>query len=46
MAVIGQREVEAGVIAVRSRKNGEEGTMTSDDFIARLQSEIHETLHS
>jgi len=40
MAVIGQREAEAGTISVRSRKHGEEGLMTIPDFITRLQTEI------
>jgi len=40
MAVIGQREAEAGTISVRSRKHGEEGLMTTPDFIIRLQTEI------
>ena len=39
MAVIGKREAEAGQIAVRSRKNGDEGPTTIADFIERLKYE-------
>jgi len=46
MAVIGKREVEAGTVSVRTRKNGDEGTMTNADFISRLRSEIEGTLGS
>ncbi|MEM7697827.1 MAG: threonine--tRNA ligase, partial [Verrucomicrobiota bacterium] len=37
MAVIGQREAEANSVAVRSRKNGDEGVMTVEDFVDRLE---------
>ncbi len=39
MGVIGQREAEARSIAVRSRKNGEEGAMEVDAFVERLLEE-------
>ncbi|MBQ2713157.1 MAG: hypothetical protein IJF71_07225, partial [Clostridia bacterium] len=40
MVIIGDKEVENGVIAVRSRGAGDLGTMTKGDFIARLMQEI------
>jgi threonyl-tRNA synthetase len=40
MAVIGKREAEAGQIAVRSRKNGDEGPTGIADFLDRMQAEI------
>lgn len=40
MLVIGDKEVESGVVAVRSRKEGDLGVSTLDDFIIKLQKEI------
>ncbi len=40
MAVIGAREAEAGKVALRRRKEGDLGTLTVDEAIARLQDEI------
>ncbi|MFM7605847.1 MAG: threonine--tRNA ligase [Prosthecobacter sp.] len=40
MAVIGKREAEAGQIAVRSRKKGDEGPTAIADFLDRVQAEI------
>ncbi len=40
MAVIGQKEVDAGTIAVRSRKEGELGAMPVADYIAKALEEI------
>ena len=34
VAVIGDNEVDAGTVAVRSRKDGDLGTMTIDEFAA------------
>ena len=36
MLVIGDREAEAGTVAVRNRKHGDQGVKTLDDFIAHL----------
>ena len=44
MLIIGDKEVENGVVAVRSRKGGDLGTMTLEDFLARIQSEVNEKL--
>lgn len=41
MAVIGKREAEAGQVAVRSRKNGDEGPISIPDFLARITQEAH-----
>lgn len=40
ICVIGEREVEAGTLAVRSTKVGELGAMSVDEFIAKLTEEI------
>jgi threonyl-tRNA synthetase len=42
MLVTGEQEVEAGLVAVR-RRNGEDlGTMSVDDFLDRLDTEVRE----
>ena len=40
MLIIGDKEVENGVIAARSRKAGDLGTMTLDAFIERINEEV------
>lgn len=40
MLVIGDKEVENGTVAVRSRKDGDLGTMTLEAFIARAADEV------
>ncbi len=40
MLIIGDKEVENGVVAVRSRKGGDLGTMPLDEFIAKVNEEI------
>ena len=40
MLVIGDKEVEAGAVAVRSRKNGDMGAKPADEFISELLKEI------
>lgn len=42
MIIIGDKEKEQGVIAVRSRKNGDLGTMTVEEFYALIKKEIDE----
>ena len=42
MLIIGDKEKENGVVAVRSRSEGDLGTMTLDDFLARINKEIRE----
>ncbi len=42
MLVIGEREAEAGLVSVRSRKDGDIGTMTMDEFIAKALKEVAE----
>ena len=37
VAVIGDNEVDAGTVAVRSRKDGDLGTMTVEEFAALLR---------
>jgi len=40
MVIIGDRDVEAGIVSVRHRKLGDLGTMTRDALLTRLKSEI------
>ncbi|MFA6930711.1 MAG: threonine--tRNA ligase [Lentisphaeria bacterium] len=42
LLVVGEKEMEAGTVAVRSRANGEEGAIPFQDFLARAQKEIAE----
>ena len=42
MIVVGAKEVESYTIAVRSRKDGEKGAMSVDQFISELLLEIAE----
>ena len=40
MIIVGDKDIEAGTVAVRSRKNGDEGSATIEEFIARIKEEI------
>ncbi len=40
MLIVGDKEAEAGLVAVRSRKNGDIGTMTLEAFMARVRQEV------
>jgi threonyl-tRNA synthetase len=42
MLVIGDKEMENRQVAVRSRKDGDLGVMSFDDFIVKLTDEIAE----
>ena len=43
MLIIGDKEVESGnTVAVRSRSEGDLGTMTAEDFIAKVAKEDRE----
>jgi threonyl-tRNA synthetase len=42
MLVLGAREEQAGEIAVRSRKNGDEGALGASEFVKRIQMEAKE----
>ena len=42
MIVVGAKEVESNTVSVRSRKDGEKGAMTIDEFINELLTEIAE----
>ncbi len=42
MLVLGAREEQAGEIAVRSRKNGDEGALSASEFVKRIQMEVKE----
>jgi len=36
MLVVGDREAQGGLVAVRNRKHGDQGAVSADEFIARL----------
>ena len=40
MLVLGAKEQEGNLVAVRSRKDGDIGTMKVDEFVAKVQEEI------
>ena len=42
MLIIGDKEKENGVVSVRSRSQGDMGTMTLDDFLAIINKEVRE----
>ncbi len=42
MLVVGDRDVEAGVVSVRARKAGDLGQMPLEDFISRISREVEE----
>lgn len=41
MLLVGDKDIEAGTISVRSRKNGDEGPTTIDEFVSRITKEIN-----
>jgi threonyl-tRNA synthetase len=45
MLVLGAPEEQAGEIAVRSRKNGDEGALSAPEFVKRIQMEVKERQH-
>jgi threonyl-tRNA synthetase len=40
MVVIGDKDIEAGAVSVRSRKDGELGSMSIDEFVNRISDEV------
>jgi len=42
MIIIGEKEVESRTLSVRSRDEGDLGSQNIEDFIAKLQKEIHD----
>ncbi len=42
MLIIGDKEKEAGVVAVRSRKDGDLGTMTYEEFLLKIKKEVED----
>ena len=42
MLIVGEKEIEAGAVAVRSRKEGDLGQISKEDFIANITKEIRE----
>ena len=39
MLVVGDKEIEANQVAVRAREAGDLGTMSTEDFVAKLSEE-------
>ena len=42
MIIAGEKEMNEGTVSVRSRKNGDLGTMTLDEFMAMLGKEVED----
>ena len=40
MAIIGNKEIEAGELSIRSKKDGDLGSMKINHFITKLSQEI------
>ncbi|MBR3737398.1 MAG: threonine--tRNA ligase [Eubacterium sp.] len=40
MILVGDKDIEAKTVSVRSRKNGDEGACSIDEFVARIKEEI------
>ena len=40
MIVIGDKDIENGAVSVRSRKEGEMGSMNVDDFVKMIVEEV------
>ncbi len=40
MIVIGDKDIEAGAVSVRSRKNGDIGSMPADEFVKKIVEEV------
>ena len=40
MLIIGAKEVESGTVSVRSRRDGELGSLTVDEFVAKAVKEV------
>ena len=45
MLVLGDKELEAGAVAVRSRREGDLGAMPLEDFVARIAEEIRKRVN-
>ena len=40
MILVGDKDIEAGTISVRARKDGDLGAFSVDDFLAKIKEEI------
>lgn len=40
MIIAGDKDIENGTISVRSRKDGEQGAMSVEDFLAKILEEV------
>lgn len=40
MLIVGDKEIEANAVGVRSRKDGDIGQMSQDEFIKKIKHEI------
>lgn len=46
MIIAGDKDIENGTISVRSRKDGEQGAMTVDEFIAKITEEVENKVNN
>jgi threonyl-tRNA synthetase len=42
MVIVGQKELESGTVSVRSKRDGELGSMKLDEFLDKILTEIKE----
>ena len=42
MLIVGDKEVESGTVSVRDRKDGDLGSIKTEDFINRIVKEVKE----
>ena len=42
LLIVGDKEMQSGTVAVRSRKKGNEGVFSIEDFIKNIETEIRE----
>jgi threonyl-tRNA synthetase len=41
MLVVGDREIEANAVSVRSREEGDQGSVPVDELLERMGAEVH-----
>ena len=42
MVIVGEKEMEGGLVSMRQQGGGEQATMTKKDFVRRIQEEVAE----
>ena len=46
MVIVGEKEMEGGLVSMRQQGGGEQATMTKEDFVQRIQNEVAEQTKS